>query len=205
MNELFDSNGFAKETADIVFYTYIKKGDEYVFNGGENTVIFKGITIPPNVTIEAPPMSIPEGNNLFWIDEDNRWVVDEDHIGTTIYFTDTGDTSIITKRGPIPDGWTTTPYPGKDYQWSKITNSWVLNPEAEYNNKVQTKIKDRQQLLDKVLNLINKCDMLIAAGVNVDSHTAIKQKYQKQLKELYEINPELTPEIALPEITEFVL
>lgn len=205
MSDLFDENGFARETMDIVFYSYKKKGNEYVCVGGEQTVIFVGTAVPPDMTIEPPPTAVPEGSSVFWLKGDNIWVVDEDHINSDIYLKETGEKSTVVNRGPIPEGWTLKVYPGSDYKWSDVANDWEMIPEAKLEKEVKQKCSERQTLLDKLLGLIGKCDMLIAAGVNVDFHTDAKKKYQEQLKELYNINPELTPEIELPIVEDLVL
>lgn len=199
----FDSEGFATKTEDAVFYYYEKKGDELKYVGGEMTTIFEGVALPDNVTLEPPPLRVPEGKDIFWNKEEKIWVIAEDHIGKVIYFTATGESSTITKRGPIPEGWTEKSYPGEDYMWSVITNNWELRPEVKAKKLHDERVKAREERLDKTLKYIERCNSFIEAGVNVDSFKEAKKSYQETLKILYEFDPD--SEDPIPEVEEMVL
>lgn len=203
MTVTFDSDGFATKTEDVVFYYYTKKGDEYKYNGGEKSTIFEGVALPDYVTLEPPPRRIPEGKEIFWDINKKIWVLDEDHIGKVIYFTETGDSQTISKRGPIPDGWTTKTYPGKDYQWSLITSNWELRPEIKVKKQLDDRTKKREEHLNKALDYIAKCNNMIDAGVNVEHFKEIKEKYQENLRALYLVD--INSEDPIPEVEEMAL
>lgn len=196
----FDKDGFSKTTEDATFYYFEKYGEELIYKGGEKTTIFEGIALPDNVTLEPPPLTVPKGKQIFWNPADKVWVIDEDNIGKTIYFTQSGDTNVITKRGPLPEGWTLKPYPGKDYYWDKKLNDWEILPEVKIKKEYETRVKEREERLNKTLTAINNCNNFIDAGVNVDYFKDLKARHQLVLKELYEFD--VDSKNPIPDIVE---
>jgi len=194
----FDSDGFSKTTEDATFYYFKKYGNEFIYSGGEKTTVFEGVALPDNVTLEPPPLRVPENKQIFWDPNEKIWIIDEDHIGETIYFTQSGVIDVVTKRGPIPENWTTKPYPGKDYFWNKEHSDWEILPEVKVKKEYDSRIKEREERLNKTLTAINNCNNFIDAGVNVDYFKDMKTRYQAILKTLYEFD--VDSQDPIPEI-----
>lgn len=80
--------------------------------------------IPAHATEIEPPVT-SEKQVAVW----NRaaWLVEEDHRGTALYKTTTGEEIKISEIGAIPEGLTVKKKPSELYDWDEVANDWVIN------------------------------------------------------------------------------
>lgn len=77
--------------------------------------------LPSNATPIQPPLTAAGQVAVF---DGEAWRVEEDHRGQVAYATADGKPAIIQAFGPLPEGLTLTPPPGRRYAWDAATNTW---------------------------------------------------------------------------------
>ena len=76
---------------------------------------------PANCTATQPPVTAAGQVAVF---DGQAWRVEEDHQGRTAYATADGRATVLQAVGPLPEGITLTPFPGRHYAWDAATASW---------------------------------------------------------------------------------
>ena len=126
---------FAKETKEVTLYAYNDKG---VFSGEFQYLWVIGTGIAANSTIEKP-LKDKDGFVSVW--DGSQWEYKENHLGKTIYNTETKESKTVDCAGEIEQGWTLLK-PIEFGEWNGT--AWVDNrtPEqiAEYNRSLMPQL-----------------------------------------------------------------
>lgn len=113
---------FATETKEVTLHSYDENG---VFVGKFQYLWVVGTGLASNSTLVKPPEE-KEGFLSVW-DED-KWVYKENHIGKTVYDTETKESKVIDYVGEVKQGWTLLK-PIEFSEWDG--GSWVDNRTEE--------------------------------------------------------------------------
>gem|GEM_PF-971451 len=76
---------------------------------------------PAGSTATPPPAT---GDGQAAVFDGQTWRVEEDYRGQTAYATADGSALAIRAVGPVPEGYTRTPPPGRAYTWDAASASW---------------------------------------------------------------------------------
>ena len=91
---------FAEETTEVTLYSYSDKG---VFTGEFQYLWVIGTGIAANSTLEKP---LKEKDGFVSVWNGSKWEYKENHIGKTIYNTETKESKDVDYIGEIQQGWT---------------------------------------------------------------------------------------------------
>ena len=91
---------FAKETKEVTLYSYDSKG---VFSGEFQYLWITGTGIASNSTLEKP---LKEKDGFVSVWDGSTWEYKENHLGKTIYSTETKESKTVDYVGEIQQGWT---------------------------------------------------------------------------------------------------
>lgn len=130
---------FAEETKEVTLYSYSDKG---VFNGEFQYLWVIGTGIASNSTLDKP-LKYKDGFVSVW--DGSKWEYKENHLGKTIYNTETKESKTVDYVGEIQQGWTFLE-PIEFSFWDG--SAWVDNrtPEqiAEYDRSLLPVLTKRQ-------------------------------------------------------------
>ena len=122
---------FAEETKEVTLYSYSDKG---VFSGAFQYLWVVGTGIAASSTLEKP-LKEKEGFASVW--SGSKWEYKENHIGKTIYSTETKEPKTVDYIGEIEQGWTLLE-PIQFGVWNGSAWRDVRTPEqiAEYKRSI---------------------------------------------------------------------
>lgn len=127
---------------------YNLRSDTREFIGKSDCYIPAHTGLPANCSLTPPP-EIPGGNVAVYDVEQDSWRLVEDHRGSIVYSTKTGESQVITALGPLPFDTVST---GPTEQYMKWDGSeWVHDAEAE-KAAFQAKAESQRQYLLSVAN-----------------------------------------------------
>ena len=130
---------FAEETKEVTLYSYKDKG---VFAGGFQYLWVVGTGIASNSTLEKP---LKEKDGFVSVWDGSKWEYKENHLGKTIYNTETKESKTVDYVGEIQQGQTFLE-PIEFSFWDG--SAWVDNrtPEqiAEYDRSLLPVLTKRQ-------------------------------------------------------------
>ena len=113
---------FAEETKEVTLYSYSNKG---VFTGEFQYLWVVGTGIASNSTLDKP---LKEKDGFVSVWDGNKWEYKENHVGKTIYNTETKESGIVDYIGEIQQGWTLLK-PIEFGEWNG--SEWVDNRTPE--------------------------------------------------------------------------
>ena len=91
---------FAEETTEVTLYSYNDKG---VFTGEFQYLWVIGTGLAANSTQEKP---LKEKDGFVTVWDGNKWEYKENHLGKTVYNTETKESKTVDYVGEIQQGWT---------------------------------------------------------------------------------------------------
>ena len=140
---------FAEETKEVTLYSYDNKG---VFTGEFQYLWVVETGIAANSTLEKP-LSNRDGFVSVW--NGSAWEYQENHLGKTIYSTETKESKTVDYVGEIQQGWT----PLKPIEFGEWDGSaWV-------DNRTPEQIADYERSLMPTLSPIEFDIKLVDAGL----------------------------------------
>ena len=130
---------FAEETKEVTLYSYNTQG---VFTGEFQYLWVVGTGLASNSTLEKP-LKDKDGFVSVW--NGSAWEYQENHLGKTIYSTETKESKTVDYVGEIQQGWT----PLKPIEFGEWNGSeWIDTRTAEeiaaYNRSLLQKLSKRQ-------------------------------------------------------------
>lgn len=140
---------FATETKEVKLYSYNTQG---VFVGEFQYLWVAGTGLASHSTL-VKPLEEKEGFLSVW-DED-KWVYKENHIGKTVYNTETRESKIIDYVGEVRQGWTLLK-PIEFGKWDGV--SWT-------DNRTEEDQKEHERSLMSTLSPIEFDIKLVDAGL----------------------------------------
>lgn len=140
---------FATETKEVTLYSYNTQG---VFIGEFQYLWVADTGIAANSTL-VKPLEEKEGFLLVWVED--KWVYTEDHIGKTVYNTESREPKVIDYVGAVKQGWTLLE-PSEFDTWDGV--SWV-------DNRTPEQIADYERSLMPILSPIEFDIKLVDAGL----------------------------------------
>ena len=99
--------------------------------------------IPPNATPEQPPKA---GDKQVAVFTDNRWQIEEDHRGDTVYSMSDKTAMVITEIGPILEGYTTIKPAEHEYIHFFVNNGYAR--QNRINKQQVNKMKKQQKKIN---------------------------------------------------------
>lgn len=148
---------FAEETKEVTLYSYSDKG---VFSGAFQYLWVVGTGIAASSTLEKP-LKEKEGFVSVW--NGSAWEYKENHLGKTIYSTETKESKTVDYVGEIQQGWTLLE-PIEFGTWDGTVWVDIRTPEqvAEYARLIMPTLSpiefdlllDKHNLYDTVQDLI---------------------------------------------------
>ena len=126
---------FAEETKEVTLYSYDSKG---VFSGEFQYLWVTGTGIASNSTLEKP-LKDKDGFLTVW--DGSKWEYKENHLGKTIYSTETKESKTVDYVGEIQQGWTLLE-PIEFGTWNGTAWVDIRTPEqiTEYNRALMPKL-----------------------------------------------------------------
>ena len=113
---------FATETKEVTLYSYSEEG---VFTGEFQYLWVVGTGIAASATLEK---TLKEKDGFVSVWDADKWVYAEDHIGETVYNTETKESKQVDYVGEVQQGWTLIE-PIEFGIWDGV--SWIDNRTAE--------------------------------------------------------------------------
>ena len=122
---------FAEETKEVTLYSYKDNG---VFAGGFQYLWVVGTGIASNSTLEKP---LKEKDGFVSVWDGSKWEYKENHLGKTIYNTETKESKTVDYVGEIQQGWTLLE-PIEFGTWNGTAWVDIRTPEqiTEYNRSL---------------------------------------------------------------------
>ena len=122
---------FATETKEVTLYSYNDKG---AFTGGFQYLWVVGTGIASNSTLEKP---LKEKDGFVSVWNGSKWEYKENHLGKTIYSTETKESKTVDYVGEIQQGWTLLE-PIEFGTWNGTAWVDIRTPEqiTEYNRSL---------------------------------------------------------------------
>ena len=154
---------FADETKEVTLYSYSDKG---VFIAEFQYLWVVGTSIASNSTLEKP---LKEKDGFVSVWNDNKWEYRENHIGKTIYNTETKESKTVDYVGELQQGWTLVE-PTEFGTWNGSTWVDIRTPEqiAEYARSLMpqlTPIEFDIKLVD--VGLYDQVQQLVTSDIKL--------------------------------------
>ena len=140
---------FAKETKEVTLYSYDDKG---VFTGEFQYLWVVGTGLASNSTLEKP---LKDKDRFVSVWNGSAWEYQENHLGKTIYSTETKEPKTVDCIGEIEQGWTLL----EPIQFG------VWNGSAWVDNRTPEQIAEHDRLLMPQLTPIEFDLKLVDAGL----------------------------------------
>lgn len=149
---------------DQTITIYNLRADTYEFIGASDAYIPAHTGLPAYCTDIEPPKN-KEGFIAIFNVENNKWSLVEDHRGSTVYSTESGEPIIISDIGSLPDNTTKTCPDGQFKKWSN--DKWVDDTEAEKNYKLSS----NEQLKNSMVKIANERISTLQDAIDLDMAT----------------------------------
>ena len=156
---------FAEETKEVTLYSYDDKG---VFTGEFQYLWVVGTGIAASSALEKP---LKEKDGFVSVWNGSKWEYKENHLGKTIYSTETKESKTVDYVGEIQQGWT----PLKPIEFGEWNGSeWV-------DNRTPEQIAEHARLLMPQLTPIEFDIKLNNAGLYDAVQELIKDKFELRI------------------------
>lgn len=187
------------EDQTITVYNLRADTQEYIGKGDAFIPAFTGL--PANCTTVTPP-EIKAGFIAIFEAEKQKWALNEDHRGETVFNTETGAALLITEPGAYPDRTTLQPPENAWQKWDGTT--WVNDEAAEHAALIEQAEASKKTLIKQVGEVI----ATLQDAVDFEMATAEEKQrlidYKKYRVLLSRVQTENAPDIVWPEAPENV-
>lgn len=184
----FDTNGHAKESGLVEVYNYLPPENIYI--GMTEEYISVGVGVPANTTTVAPPSAL-DGYVIIFKPTTNEWSYIENHMGSLVYSTATGSSSLVTEIGPIQEGYTLIAPSSENDVWSGA--SWVIDPDKQRESTREVNKQKQELIISNINNHTQIWQTQLTLGIinDMDKQSLTEWMFYAQQVQAIDINLEV--------------
>jgi len=189
---MLDKNGLAKSAGTLTIYNFDAVSGE--FTGSSYEFLAKGVGLPANACITAPPATEAGRVALY---RDGRWLDVADHRGETVYSVADGAAVLINTPGDYPAE-TTLLKPAT--AWDKWDGTkWVKDAEAEREAKIIAVEKERNTRIAEANSVSAAWQAQLLLGIITEDDKERLTAWMAYVQKIQRVDVLSTPYVTWPD------
>ncbi len=187
-NYMYKNNGLLY-FKDIMELSIADLDQDQIYNGQKQEIFDKSTSLNPLPVLDFPPKNLKPENNQVIRWDGEKYYLDYDFRGQTVYKKATGESVVIKELGVLSDDLTEKKYPGEFYEWDG--DNWVLNQEQKNAATMAANEIQKSTLLiqakEQIEILQDELDLVLAE--NEDTTKTLLKSWKTYRVKLNKVNP----------------
>lgn len=188
---VFNNEGLVIKAGWALIYNFNSESGEY--RNSTYEYLQDGVGLPAQSCLDAP---VDVEDSLAIVRMGDKWAYPADYRGQKIYSTQTGQESIVTHFGDIPDNYTLLAPNTQFDSWDG--KQWRLDTNKQHQHDVDMAKAKKEALISEATTKISYLQDAIDAEIATDEETALLADWKKYRVLLNRIDINKAPDIEWP-------